>query len=41
MLPRDEAAMSAAQVKAGQTLTCRAPPKGDVAITWLQRERRR
>jgi ferredoxin len=40
MLPRGDAAISAAQVKAGQTLACRARPKGDVAITWLGRGRR-
>jgi ferredoxin-NAD(P)+ reductase (naphthalene dioxygenase ferredoxin-specific) len=40
MLPRGDAAISAAQVKAGQTLACRAQPKGDVAITWLGRGRR-
>ena len=40
MLPRGDAAISAAQVTAGQTLACRALPKGDVAITWLGRGRR-
>jgi len=40
MLPRGDAAISAAQITAGQTLTCRARPKSDVAITWLGRGRR-
>jgi naphthalene 1,2-dioxygenase ferredoxin reductase component len=40
MLPRGDAALSPEQVKAGQTLACRAQPKGDVAITWLGRGRR-
>jgi hypothetical protein len=40
MLPRGDAAISPAQVKARQTLACRARPKGDVTITWLGRGRR-
>jgi len=40
MLPRGDAAISPAQVKAGQTLACRARPKGNVAVTWLGRGRR-
>ena len=40
MLPRGDAAISPAQVKARQTLACRARPKEDVAITWLGRGRR-
>jgi ferredoxin len=40
MLPRGDAAISPAQIKAGQTLACRALPKGDVTITWLGRGRR-
>jgi naphthalene 1,2-dioxygenase ferredoxin reductase component len=40
MLPRGDAALTPEQVKAGQTLACRAQPKGDVAITWLGRGRR-
>jgi ferredoxin len=40
MLPRGDAAISAAQITAGQTLACRARPKSDVAITWLGRGRR-
>ena len=33
MLPRGDAAISPAQVEAGQTLACRALPKGNVSIT--------
>jgi len=40
MLPRGDAAISPEQVKARQTLACRALPKGDVSITWLGRGRR-
>jgi ferredoxin len=40
MLPRGDAAISSAQIAAGQTLACRARPEGDVAITWLGRGRR-
>lgn len=40
LLPRGDASISVEQVKAGQTLACRARPKGDVAITWLGRGRR-
>jgi ferredoxin len=40
MLPRGDAALRPSQVKNGQTLACRARPKGDVAITWLGRGRR-
>jgi ferredoxin len=40
MLPYGDAALSAAQVKAHQTLACRARPKGDVSVTWLGRGRR-
>jgi CDP-4-dehydro-6-deoxyglucose reductase len=40
MLPRGDAAISAAHVEAGQTLACRARPTGDVTITWLGRGRR-
>jgi ferredoxin len=39
MLPHGDAAITAAQVQAGQTLACRARPKGDLAITWLGRGR--
>jgi len=37
LLPRGDAALSAAQVKAGQTLACRARPRSDVQIAWLGR----
>jgi ferredoxin len=40
LLPRGDASLSPAQVKAGQTLACRAQPKADVAVTWLGRGRR-
>jgi ferredoxin len=41
LLPRGDASLSQAQAKAGQTLACRARPKGgDVAVTWLGRGRR-
>jgi len=37
MLPRGDAALSPQQVKAGQTLACRAQPRSDVTVTWLAR----
>jgi len=37
MLPRGDAALSAAQMKAGQTLACRARPRSDVQVAWLGR----
>jgi len=37
MLPRNDAALSPHQAKAGQTLACRARPRGDVTIAWLGR----
>ncbi len=37
LLPRSDAALSPQQIKAGQTLACRARPRGDVAIAWLGR----
>ncbi len=40
LLPRSDAALSAAQAASGQTLACRALPRSDVAITWLGRGRR-
>lgn len=40
MLPRNDASLTPAQAKSGQTLACRAQPSGDVAITWLGRGRR-
>jgi ferredoxin len=39
MLPRGDAAISPVQMQAGQTLACRAQPKGNVTITWLGRGR--
>jgi ferredoxin len=39
-LPHGDAALSPAQIKAGQTLACRARPRGDVTITWLGRGRK-
>jgi ferredoxin len=40
LLPRNDAALTNAQAKAGQTLACRAQPRSDIAITWLGRGRR-
>jgi ferredoxin len=40
LLPRADAALSKAQVAAGQTLPCRAVPRTDVTVTWLGRGRR-
>jgi naphthalene 1,2-dioxygenase ferredoxin reductase component len=40
MLPRGDAALSPQQVKAGQTLACRARPRENVTITWLGRSKR-
>jgi len=40
LLPRNDGALSVAQMEAGQTLACRARPRTDVAITWLGRGRR-
>jgi naphthalene 1,2-dioxygenase ferredoxin reductase component len=39
LLPRGDAALSPQQVKAGQTLACRARPREEVTITWLGRSR--
>jgi ferredoxin len=39
LLPRGDAALSPQQIKAGQTLACRARPRSDVTITWLSRSR--
>lgn len=39
LLPRGDAALSPQQVKAGQTLACRARPREDVTVTWLGRSR--
>jgi ferredoxin len=38
LLPRGDAALSPQQIKAGQTLACRARPRTDVTITWLSRQ---
>lgn len=35
LLPRSDAALTPQQLKAGQTLACRARPLADVTITWL------
>ena len=40
MLPRGDASLSPEQAKAGQTLACRAKPRGDLTITWLGRGRK-
>ena len=40
MLPRGDAALSPEQVNAGQTLACRAQPRGALTITWLGRGRK-
>jgi ferredoxin-NAD(P)+ reductase (naphthalene dioxygenase ferredoxin-specific) len=40
LLPRNDAALSAAQAASGQTLACRALPRSDIAVTWLGRGRR-
>ncbi len=37
LLPRGDASLSPQQVKAGQTLACRARPRSDLTITWLSR----
>ena len=39
LLPRGDASLSPEQAKAGQTLACRARPRGDVTISWLGRGR--
>jgi ferredoxin len=39
LLPRSDASLSSAQVKAGQTLACRAQPRSGVTMTWLGRGR--
>ncbi len=39
MLPRGDASISPEQIARGQTLACRARPRGDVALTWLGRGR--
>jgi ferredoxin len=40
LLPRGDASLTPDQVKAGQTLACRARPRGEVTVTWLGRGRR-
>jgi ferredoxin len=40
LLPRSDASLTPEQAKAGQTLACRARPRGDVTVTWLGRGRR-
>lgn len=40
LLPRGDASLSAEQIKAGQTLACRARPRADVTVTWLGRGRK-
>ena len=37
LLPRSDASLSPQQMKAGQTLACRARPRSDLTITWLSR----
>lgn len=39
LLPRNDACLRPEQVKAGQTLACRARPRSDLSITWLARPR--
>ncbi len=40
MLARGDASLSPEQVKGGQTLACRARPRGDLTVTWLGRGRK-
>ena len=40
LLPRGDASLLPDQIKAGQTLACRARPRGDVTVTWLGRGRK-
>jgi ferredoxin len=37
LLPRGDASLSAQQIRAGQTLACRARPRSDLTVTWLSR----
>ncbi len=37
LLPRNDACLTPQQIKAGQTLACRARPRSDLTITWLSR----
>ena len=40
LLPRSDTSLSPEQAKAGQTLACRARPRGDLTIAWLGRGRK-
>ena len=40
LLPRGDASLSAQQIKAGQTLACRAQPRSDLTVSWLSRAER-
>lgn len=40
LLPRNDACLSPQQIKAGQTLACRARPRSDLTVTWLSRAER-
>jgi CDP-4-dehydro-6-deoxyglucose reductase/ferredoxin-NAD(P)+ reductase (naphthalene dioxygenase ferredoxin-specific) len=37
LLPHSDASLRKEQIKAGQTLACRAQPRSDVTITWMAR----
>ncbi len=40
LLPRNDACLSPQQIKASQTLACRARPRSDLTVTWLSRTER-
>ena len=40
LLPCGDASLTPEQVRAGQTLACRARPRGEVTVTWLGQGRR-
>ncbi|OFX00785.1 MAG: hypothetical protein A3D94_17715 [Alphaproteobacteria bacterium RIFCSPHIGHO2_12_FULL_66_14] len=40
LLPRNDACLSPQQIKARQTLACRARPRSDLTVTWLSRAER-
>ena len=40
LLPRNDACLGLQQIKAGQTLACRARPRSDLTVTWLSRAER-
>ncbi len=40
LLPHSDASLNPTQVKAGQTLACRARPRSDITVTWLSRGKR-